>query len=255
VEGNKVQPIAGRYGEYRLLTTDFLKALQAALYFSGGQPPRGDNDLWALQYRNHVLHGRNLMYYDSSLIYVSSVNKTIWKYGRDAGIPHIFPWDNPSKILLQYLLFFRPLEIALASRNRGNCPADCVERMKYFVFQDFNKALGTADFTIQMREKTQTLLELHHEGLRMGDTRQCCVYVGKNYILPAMRDPDNGFGAILDLQSGHSPAIGEALYGVEIKAVPFSVQSNTYLSFKITCYSHHHFYEIADHHDCKLNLP
>jgi hypothetical protein len=73
--------------------------------------------------------------------------------------------------------------------------------------------------------------------------------------MPAIRDPDNGYGAILDLQAGHSPAIAEALYGVETKAVPFSVHSNTYLAFKIMCYSHHHFYEIANHHDCKLNLP
>ena len=254
-ENKTVRPIAGKFEEYRQCATAFLKSLQAALYFSGGQPPRGDNDLWSLQFRNTSERGRNIFYYDSSLVYVSTVNKTIWKYGRDAGIPHIFPWHNPSKILLRYLLFFRSLEVILAKQRSDIYDRTNVWRMRYYVFQNFNQRLGTAQFTAEMKIKTKRLLDLPHEGLGMANLRQNCIFIARRYVLPAMKDPDNGYAAILDIQAGHSSAVAEALYGVEGRDFPSSVRSSEYVSFKVVCLSLHHFYDIADHSECKLNSP
>lgn len=70
-----------------------------------------------------------------------------------------------------------------------------------------------------------------------------------------MKDPDNGYAAILDIQAGHSSAVAEALYGVEGRDFPSSVRSSEYVSFKVVCLSLHHFYDIADHSECKLNSP
>lgn len=254
-ENNSIRPIAGKFEEYRRHATAFLQSLQAALYFSGGQPPRGDNDLWSLQFRNTSERGRNIFYYDSSLVYVSAVNKTIWKYGRDGGIPHIFPWHNPSKILLRYLVFFRSLEVMLAKQRPESYDHASVCRMGYFVFQNFTQQLGTSQFTVQMKIKTRRILELPHEGLGMANLRQICIFIGRRYLLPAMRDPDSGYAAILDIQAGHSTAVAETLYGVEGRDFPSSVRSTEYVSFKVICWSHHHFYDIADHSDCKLHYP
>lgn len=255
LENARVQPIAGRLEEYCRLTTTFLKSLQAALYFGGGQPPRGDNDLWALQFRNNHENMRNLFYFDSTLVFMSPVNKTTWKYGKNAGVPHIFPWENPSKILLRYLVYLRSLEVALAGAHPSFCSDDNVKRMKSFVFQNFNQSLGTTHFTAELKLKTRKLLDLPHEGLGTANVRQASIFIGKRYVLPAMRDPDNGYAAIMDLQAGHSSPVAESLYGVEAREVPCSVTSNAYLGFKVVCLSQHHFYGIADHAGCKSNFP
>jgi hypothetical protein len=252
MENGTIKPIPGKFAEYRSMTTSFLKSLQAALYFTGGQPPRGDNDLWGLQFRNTSTRGRNLFYYDGSVIYVSYVNKTAWKYGCDGGSPHLYPWENPSKLLLKYLVYIRPLEILLAEENPNSVVEGSLARMASYVFQNFSQQLGTSHFSSEMKVKTQRLLDLPHEGITTRDIRQSQVFIGRRYILPAMRDPDNGYAAILDIQAGHSSMIADSMYGVEVRTAPFSVDSNKYMRFKVLCYSHHQFFEIADQFDCKL---
>jgi hypothetical protein len=176
------------------------------------------------------------------------VNKTTWKYGRDAGIPHLFPWHNPSQLLLKYLIYIRPLEILLAEENPGSCSEGSLERMASHVFQNFSQKLGTSHFSAEMKVKTRRLLELAHEGLVTKDIRQTQVFIGRNYILPAMRDPDRGYAAILDIQAGHSSATAESMYAVEVST--FSVGAGKYIRHKVLCYSHHQYFDIEDHLEC-----
>lgn len=237
--------------EYRKRLRSFMRALQRVLYFSGGQPPRGENDLWEMQFKNTTGRGRNLFYFDDGLVYVSSVNKTIWRHGQDGGIPHIFPAGDPSRILMQYLVYFRRLEVSIAMILTGQFSMDVVTRMLCFVFVDFNVTIGTQIFSRDMKVRSKELLQLHHEGIGISDIRQVLIYVSVRYLLPLVKDPDEGYKATFDIQAGHTTPVAQAHYGVDIQHLPKSMKGREYINFKVVCHLSHQFYRLADRAECE----
>jgi hypothetical protein len=153
---------------------------------------------------------------------------------------------------MRYLIYFRTFEVALARLLPAQFDDTAIDKMLNFVFVEFGDTMGTRIFTTEMKLRTMEILKLPHTGLGMADIRQTCIYIAMRYLLPSIKDPDNGYRATFDIQAGHSTQVAEAHYGVDIQDLPHSMTAHQFLNFKVACYLSHSYYQMQDRSQCKF---
>lgn len=249
------RPIYGAVRKYNALTLAFLRSLQASMYFTGGQSPRGDGDLWEIRFKNILDRQRNLVYFDESLVYVSGANKTLWKNGRERAIPHVYPKVTPSTQVIRYLAYFRPLEIALVKLDPSSWKGDSLYEMEHKLFSCLGTNLHTTDFSSYMRAITTKMLKLPHHGMGIASLRQVSAFIGIRYMHAKVRqDKQDELQAAIEAQSGHSSDMARRFYGLELEHLPANIAKDVFIRFKTVSFLHHHFYSLQDNSRCELPI-
>ncbi|KAG8866569.1 hypothetical protein FRC20_008119 [Serendipita sp. 405] len=247
-DGKQNHPNISAFTKLKELDWEFLASLQAALYFTGGQPPRGDNDIWSARYVNTQYSKRNIHIYDRRVVYVSEVEKSIWRTGHGKAVPHIYPTPAPTTQVLKYLIYFRNLSTLLIELEPNIFPSMSLSDTSHLLFNSFGRSFGTSDFSAYTKKITSQFLKISSGGFGISLCRQLSAYIAKRFILPqANTEHGDTLLAIFDLQQGHTSEVARRFYGVEAGELPSRLQNDVYIKFQIASFLHHHFYELEDH--------
>lgn len=227
----------------------FLVALGCAMYFSGGQPPRG-TELLSTQLRNTSTRVRNMYIINRHAVNVSFVNKSSYRGQGDKAVARAFPLDV-TELIINYTAVICPIEIALA--DAIGISQKALISSSIYLFHTPQHNLTTDDLNIKFRALAVNHLSKCSNGLTIRDLRQIMVYIGQKFV--AARCTDDRLG-ILDIQAGHSTDAAKRYYGVEESTLSGNMTNTQLEAFTEMSFLHHFVCELLrpDEHPEQVSI-
>ena len=232
------QPMRDDILRWEEAITTFLHLIFAAVQLTAGQPARV-TEIATAMYANSSTNLRSMFLYQGQILLVISHNKTLRMSGQlRKRIPRLLPLEL-SKLLNEYLILVRPLQIRFARILNPDSDMDALMSV-LFMFQG-RTAIARPD-PVRLRFKATTRSPSVPLGISVADWRHISKAFMRKHV-GIVEDEDESDDA-MDLQAGHSTKTSLSTYGVTSSDLR-SLSSDTIDAFADVSRSWHIFLGLA----------